>query len=82
MHSISFIDPPESSVDILVIAGEVSGDEHASILVDILLKDFPHLKISALGGNSLKSKGAHLIYPLVDHAVVGLFEVLKKLFFV
>ena len=80
MHSISFIDPPESSVDILVIAGEVSGDEHASILVENLLKDFPHLKISALGGMSLKSKGAHLIYPLIDHAVVGLFEVLKNYF--
>ena len=23
-------------------------------------------------------KGAHLVYPLVDHAVVGVFEVLKN----
>ena len=79
--SVSDFSPPKAdSVDLLVIAGEASGDEHASILIEELLKDNPNVNVSALGGKCLKAKGAHLIYPLVDHAVVGLFEVLKNYF--
>ena len=77
--SVSDFSPPKAeSVDLLVIAGEASGDEHASILIEGLLKDNPDVNVSALGGKCLQAKGAHLIYPLVDHAVVGLFEVLKS----
>jgi lipid-A-disaccharide synthase len=79
--SVSDFSPPKAeSVDLLVIAGEASGDEHASILIEELLKDNPNVNVSALGGKCLQAKGAHLIYPLVDHAVVGLFEVLKNYF--
>lgn len=65
-------------MDLLVIAGEASGDEHSSILVADLLKHIPSLSISAIGGPCLEKKGSHLVYPLVDHAVVGVFEVLKN----
>ena len=79
--SVSDFSPPKAeSVDLLVIAGEASGDEHASILIEGLLKDKPDVNVFALGGKCLQAKGAHLIYPLVDHAVVGLFEVLKNYF--
>ena len=65
-------------MDLLVIAGEASGDEHSSILVADLLKHIPTLSICAIGGPCLKKKGSHLVYPLVNHAVVGVFEVLKN----
>ena len=74
-------------VDLLVIAGEASGDEHAAVLVGNLKKKFPNLKVAALGGKNLKESGADFLFDLVDHAVVGVFEVLKnygffkKLFF-
>lgn len=74
-------------VDLLVIAGEASGDEHAAVLVGNLKKKFPNLKVAALGGKNLKECGADFLFDLVDHAVVGVFEVLKnygffkKLFF-
>ena len=74
-------------VDLLVIAGEASGDEHAAVLVENLKKKFPNLNIAALGGKNLKESGADFLFDLVDHAVVGVFEVLKnygffkKLFF-
>ena len=61
-----------------MVAGEVSGDEHGSELVSGLLKRQPDLTISAVGGGELEKKGAHLVYPLVDHAVVGFFEVIKN----
>ena len=74
-------------VDLLVIAGEASGDEHAAVLVGKLKKKFPNLNVAALGGKNLKESGADFLFDLVDHAVVGVFEVLKnygffkKLFF-
>lgn len=65
-------------IDLLVIAGEASGDEHGSLLVEDLLRRKPGLSVSALGGPGLESKGASLLFNLVDHSVVGIFEVLKN----
>ena len=31
-----------------------------------------------IGGKNLKNSGAHFLFDLVDHAVVGVFEVLKN----
>ena len=76
--NLQFHSPPDGQVDLLVVAGEVSGDEHGSELVSGLFKRQPDLTISAVGGGELEKKGAHLVYPLVDHAVVGFFEVIKN----
>lgn len=65
-------------VDLLVVAGEASGDEHGSLLVEDLLKRKPGLKVCALGGPGLKEKGASLLFNLVNHSVVGIVEVLKN----
>ncbi len=61
-----------------MIAGEASGDEHAARLVRDLKARSPGLAISALGGKELEQSGAELLFRLADHAVVGLFEVLKN----
>lgn len=76
--NLQFYSPPDERVDLLVVAGEVSGDEHGAELISGLLKKQSDLRISAVGGPELEKKGAHLVYPLVDHAVVGFFEVLKN----
>ena len=65
-------------VDLLVIAGEASGDEHAAHLVGKLKNRYPNLRVAALGGKNLKGSGADFLFDLVDHAVVGVFEVLKN----
>lgn len=65
-------------VDLLVIAGEASGDEHAAILVGNLKNKFPNLKVATLGGKNLKESDSDFLFDLVDHAVVGVFEVLKN----
>jgi len=70
--------PVSSGCDLLVVAGEASGDEHAARLVQDILEQKPGMKISALGGKELKSAGAELVFPLSQHAVVGLWEVLKN----
>ena len=68
----------EDHVDLLIVAGEASGDEHASFLVKELKTRFPELKIAALGGRELEKNGVHLLFNLAQHAVVGFFEVLKN----
>ncbi len=80
-------DPPfhvldeEGSTDLLVIAGEASGDEHAAHLIEELLLRSPHLKVVSMGGPRLQEAGSSALYDLTDHAVVGIFEVLRNLNF-
>ena len=66
------------SVDLLVIVGEASGDEHAAKLIKDLRQRKPNLVIRALGGSELEKQQVDLLFNLVDHAVVGIFEVLKN----
>lgn len=69
---------PHASCDLLIIAGEASGDEHAARLLDDLRVDRPDLKVAAIGGPRLKDAGADLLFDLTRYAVVGIFEVLKN----
>ena len=80
-------DPPfhvldeEGSTDLLVIAGEASGDEHAAHLIEELLYGFLTLKVVSMGGPRLQEAGSSALYDLTDHAVVGIFEILRNLSF-
>ncbi len=79
--------PSVGGVDVLVVAGEHSGDEHAAVLIQNLLRKYPDYKIAAVGGKHLQAAGAQLLYDLTDLSVVGFYEVLrhyryfKRLFF-
>ena len=73
-----FDQPPNASFDLLIVAGEASGDEHAARLLKDLKSNKPDLKVAALGGPRLKEAGADLLFDLTRHAVVGIFEVLRN----
>ena len=70
--------PPDASCDLLIIAGEASGDEHAARLLEDLRESRLDLKVVAIGGPKLRDAGADLLFDLTRHAVVGIFEVLKN----
>ena len=72
------LSPSDGKVDLLIIAGEHSGDELAAHMVQNLLEENPHLKIAALGGDRLKKSGVELVYNMVDHSVMGLVDVIKN----
>ena len=72
------LSPSDLKVDLLIIAGEHSGDELAAHMVQNLLEENPHLKIAALGGDRLKESGVELVYNMVDHSVMGLVDVIKN----
>jgi lipid-A-disaccharide synthase len=63
--------------DVLVIAGEHSGDEHAARMVARLLEAEPGRKIAAVGGERLRGASAQLLHDLTSSSVVGLVEVLR-----
>ncbi len=69
--------PTVSKVDLLVVAGEHSGDEHAARMVQELRARQPGLTVAALGGPGLAAAGAQLLFDLTATSVVGLVEVLR-----
>jgi lipid-A-disaccharide synthase len=71
--------PVDGRVDVLIIAGEHSGDEHAARLVrELRTQEGPALAIAALGGPELAAAGAQVLHDLTASSVVGLVEVLKN----
>ena len=75
---LSFSPPAKSGVDLLVIAGEHSGDEHAAQMVRDALSRDPNLNVVAIGGRHLEEAGAQLLFDLTHFSVVGFYEVLKN----
>ena len=65
--------------NLLIVAGEASGDIHGAALVKALRKQRPELTIDALGGAFMAEAGARLIYPLAEMGVVGFVEVLSHI---
>ncbi len=70
--------PPSGGVDLLVVAGEHSGDEHAARMVRELLTQQPQLKVCALGGPRLAAAGAQLLRDLTKGSAMG-FAVIAKI---
>lgn len=71
--------PPRGErVDLLIIAGEHSGDEHAARMVRELTAKRSGLVVAALGGPQLAAAGAQLLHDLTASSVVGVVEVLKN----
>lgn len=65
--------------NILIVAGEASGDLHASDLIREIKELDPEIKFFGLGGEKMLGQGVDLSFNIVEIAVVGLFEVLKNL---
>lgn len=71
-----------SNNNILIIAGEVSGDLHAAALVHELTKLDDQVKLFGIGGDKMKEAGVELIYHLNKMAFMGFSEVVKHLPFI
>jgi lipid-A-disaccharide synthase len=69
------------SRNILVIAGEASGDRHAAALLEELRQLHPDLRFSGIGGSRMRQQGAELLYDASQTSVVGFIEVLKRIRF-
>jgi lipid-A-disaccharide synthase len=68
-----------AQIHLLIVCGEASGDLNAANLTLALKNLNPEIKISAVAGELMRQAGAEIFYDIKDLAVIGFFDVLKKL---
>jgi hypothetical protein len=74
--------PPEGgAVDLLIVAAEHSGDQHAARAVRELKVLRPEARVCAVGGPALAASGAQLLFDLTAHSALGFAAVIKIPFF-
>jgi len=64
--------------DILIVAGEASGDLHGGRVVESLRRMDPAVSVRAMGGEILRRAGAEIVVDSSRLAVVGITEVLGR----
>lgn len=64
---------------VMIVAGEASGDLHGARLVDSMRNRRPELHFCGIGGPELRTRGVELLYDASKIAVVGFFEVARHL---
>ncbi|ARM30315.1 lipid-A-disaccharide synthase [Prosthecochloris sp. HL-130-GSB] len=62
---------------LFVLAGEVSGDLHASAVIGQLMQRYPGLEVFGTGGERMRQLGARLLYDTRQLSVMGFVEVLR-----
>ena len=72
----AFERPRAGGVDVLFVAGEHSGDQHAAKAIQELLKQQPNLRVAAFGGPRMQAAGAQLLFDMTGFSAVGIVEVL------
>ncbi|NQT81613.1 lipid-A-disaccharide synthase [bacterium] len=65
---------------LMVVAGEKSGDLHASRIITSLKKLSPSVEVFGVGGESMLRSGAEILTDITGLAVVGLAEVASNYF--
>jgi lipid-A-disaccharide synthase len=66
------------SKKILMVAGEVSGDLHGSLLIEAIRRLDPEIQFFGVGGERLEKRGMHVLYPSQALSIVGITEVFFK----
>ena len=72
-----FAPPGNGKVDLLVIAGEHSGDEQAAKVLAGLLAREPGTRVCALGGPRLAQAGAQLLHDMTTMSAIGYLEAIR-----
>lgn len=68
--------------NIVIVAGEASGDAHAARLINELRKLDDAIAVRGMGGDSLRAAGVDVFIDMTELAVVGIVEVLMKYNFI
>ncbi len=68
--------------NLMIIAGEISGDLHGASLISEIKKIDPQITISGIGGDKMREAGMDLTYHLKRMAFLGFLEVVKHIPFI
>ena len=66
----------------IILAGEVSGDNHGGNLVAELKKQHPEIEFSGIGGDQMIQHGFEAIFHIRQMAFLGIGEIIKHLPFI
>jgi lipid-A-disaccharide synthase len=66
---------------VLVIAGEVSGDQRAAEVIRAVRAQRPDITFWGIGGPEMRAAGTETLHDIREMAVMGLVEVLRRYFF-
>jgi lipid-A-disaccharide synthase len=69
-----------SNKNILIVAGDPSGDLHAANLIKALRSQDPEITVTSAGGVRMQEVSTHFIYNLVSVGAVGFSEPFKHFF--
>lgn len=64
-----------------IIAGEHSGDIYAGYLIDSLMRLDREAEIAGIGGREMEKRGVDVVLPMESLAIMGVWEVVKKIWF-
>ncbi len=64
---------------IYLIAGEASGDNIGSKLMEALKKQHPEIEFYGIGGDKMQACGMNLLFPSQDLALMGFFEIIPHI---
>jgi lipid-A-disaccharide synthase len=73
------VDVTRLPLEVLVVAGEASGDSHAAAVIRALRALRPEARCFGIGGNALRAAGLEPVADARDLAVMGLAEVVPRL---
>ncbi|MDQ2768755.1 MAG: lipid-A-disaccharide synthase [Gemmatimonadota bacterium] len=65
--------------EVLVVAGETSGDLHAATVVEALRRLAPALPVAGVGGARMRAAGANMLEDMTAHAVMGYAGVVRQI---
>jgi lipid-A-disaccharide synthase len=65
--------------DIMIVAGESSGDLHGSNLIKAAAENHPSLHFFGVGGQRMKEAGCRILFPSEELSVMGVVEVVRQL---
>jgi lipid-A-disaccharide synthase len=68
-----------TGAEVMIVAGEPSGDMHAAAMVQVLKQRRPELALVGVGGSRLAAEGVELLERAERIAVVGFVEVIRHL---
>ncbi len=72
----------DNKKELMIIAGEVSGDLHGASLIKEIKRKDPAVEICGIGGERMKEAGMEIIYHINKMAFLGFAEVVKHLPFI
>lgn len=79
MQELLFYPWSRSIYEIMMSAGEASGDMHAAAVAAEIKREYPDADIFGMGGDNMRNAGVRIIYDIGNLGIIGVVEVIRHL---